>query len=95
MRGKYYTNSIGESLQKIDALKQINSPTNILINNWENIAPHSIRSLKPYKLWNGILTVTSEIPIIYVQHFGEDIKNICNHYLGQVLINTIRFKYVQ
>ena len=90
MRGKYYTNSIGETLQKLEVLKRSHFQT--ITDAWSEIMPQSMHSMKPYKLFNGTLTVTVNIPAIYVQHFAEDIKTICNDYLRDMVVANVRFK---
>jgi len=89
--GVYYTQSIGESLQKLSIFRKPISTVSVLRTNWVEIVPNSMADMAVQRFTKGVLTVSSPVPVIYIQHFADEIKIRCNNFIGSESINKIVF----
>lgn len=89
--GRYYTQSLGETLQGLKIFKQPTSVLEILKWNWSTIMPDLEFAPTKYFARTKTLTISAKLPAIYIQHLADPIKTRCNNFLGHEAVEKVRF----
>ena len=85
-KGRYFSFSIGEALQKLRVFKQKDNTISILQSNWFLISD----CMMIHKYSSGTLYVKSSESPIYLAHLEDEIRSKANLILGDERIKKVK-----